>query len=166
MANEKEVERYKLLVIHKQNIIRYGSLFCEWLIEKGNMDGAKTLYLRLLQHDNSKFEEYEWEHLWHDEPKEKFETARKLHWKTNAHHPEFWCGSHNEMSHIYLMEMVADWYSRMKENGEPSFGEWLQKAKKRYKFTEKKWAEIMRYAHLIVELDEEEKRSKRDDDFK
>lgn len=151
-CTKKEVVRFNELITHKQNVIKYGMLFCEWLEEKGEFVDAKLLCRHLFEHDDSKLSGIEWKHLWRDEPDKLFEKAKREHWKNNAHHPEFWAGEHNNMNNCLLMEMVVDWYSRVKENGEPSMQGWLKKAYKRFKFNQKTWTAVVRYSTFLEVL--------------
>lgn len=159
-----EKDRFNAIVIHKQNVIKYGLMFCEWMVSKGDIKKARRFYVQILNHDNSKLLNItEWENLWNGEPENKFENAKKEHYRVNAHHPEFWALGKDYMTDDYIIEMVVDWYARMKENGEPSLDAWLVKAKERYKFSILIWKKIEAYSEMLTEFDRIKRNEERDE---
>ena len=56
------------------------------------------------------------------------------------------------MSELSSMEMVVDWHSRMVEKGDKTMDSWLVEAKKRYRFSDKEWDNILRCVNLLAEL--------------
>lgn len=108
-------EEYKKYIIDHKNRVAH---FADWLKENlpelfENID-VELFDEMILEHDESKFSEEEFEpyaQKWFGDKKKTFEyeEAWKHHWTHNEHHPEFWLGE--DMPYIYILEMICDWGS-------------------------------------------------------
>lgn len=87
------------------------------IIERGLYDEefARQLVIRGRIHDASKFEEFEFNHLWKGDP--KFDEALKIHHSKNRHHPEFHKNGIKDMTDLDLAEFVCDTTARAQEFG-------------------------------------------------
>lgn len=107
-------------------------------------------------HDNSKLRGIEWKYL-HTDVKETneeaFLIAHHQHITSNPHHPEYWPCGINEMSPVYIAEMICDWHSRSSEFG-TDLWEWIKEvAVPKYKVsTSGKTYKIMKeFVDLLLE---------------
>jgi hypothetical protein len=88
------------------------------------------------QHDLSKFDEFEFDHLIREEGNDDFDVALAHHQNNNPHHPEYWNGIHH-MPDEYIAEMVCDCLARSQEFG-TDIKTWFSRiATKRYGYTVK-----------------------------
>ena len=90
----------------------------EWLrencIEIFDKIDEKEFQEQIIDHDNSKFSDEEFEpyaQKWFGDgiKTPAYENAWEHHWKNNPHHPEYWDGK--DMPEIYILEMLCDWLS-------------------------------------------------------
>ena len=121
--NDLYVKRLDSTVRHIQNVQKHAILLADRLIEDGKHELARQLVVNSLQHDLSKLQGIEWDYLM-SEDKDKLKIAIDQHVRTNMHHPEHWGGIEN-MSDIYIAEMVVDWFSRSGELG-TDFQKWIK----------------------------------------
>lgn len=126
------------------------------LIEQGEAELGRMLIANGLIHDNSKLYGTEWQYL-HTEVKEKdekaFAIAFQQHISTNPHHPEYWPGGIEEMSRIFIAEMVCDWRTRAYEFG-TDLREWCKDdACRKYKISHsgKVYKEIKEFMDMLLE---------------
>jgi len=144
------MKRWTSLTRHISNVQKEAELLGRLLIETGKegMDElARDLVSTAMSHDASKFHGIEWEHLWEDEPKNKFNQAIRLHWKKNRHHPEHWHNI-NKMPLVYIAEMVCDWSARCSESGK-DFSEFILGINKRWKVSARTSNEIRFFANKL-----------------
>lgn len=88
-----------------------------------NVDFACQLVRRGRMHDVTKFDGFEWQHLWSWD--EQFPIALRIHRNKNRHHAEY----HDDitkMSDLDVAEMVCDCAARATEFG-TSIREWFNK---------------------------------------
>lgn len=111
--------------------------------------GRKLVQLGRI-HDASKFDNYEFEHLF-DKQDPCFSTAIAIHHSKNPHHPEYWSSIH-EMPDIYLAEMVCDCVARSQEFGDDARTYLFEVASKRFNFTidDKCGQKISEYLNLLL----------------
>jgi hypothetical protein len=132
MNNDQNILKLQCILRHKNNVLDNGILLGTKLLELGEVELGKELIANVYSHDNSKFFEQEWNHLWPDDPKLK--DAVGIHQLNNKHHPEYWNGIKN-MPRLYLAEMMCDIKARSSEFG-TSVLDWLQvTAPKKYDFS-------------------------------
>ena len=125
MINESKAgyleENKKYIEEHKANVKK----FADWLEENlpelfENID-LDLFHEMILEHDDSKFSEEEFEpyaQKWFGDgiKTPEYEEAWKHHWTNNEHHPEFWLGE--DMPYIYILEMLCDWGSFSIKSGD------------------------------------------------
>lgn len=125
-----EDKRLDAVLRHIENVRDDCLLLGERLIQQGKDDGklGRMLIANGLIHDNSKLRGIEWQYL-HPDVKinnpDAFHVAWQSHVSNNPHHPEYWPCGINEMSPVYLAEMVCDWHSRSSEFG-TDLWEWIK----------------------------------------
>ena len=115
-------EEYKKYIEeHKERVKQYADWLKENLPELFNNIDQDAFNEIIQEHDDSKFEEPEFEAYAqkfygkqdiNGKPLEYvpgFDEAWKHHWTHNEHHPEFWLGE--DMPYIYVLEMLCDWGS-------------------------------------------------------
>lgn len=100
-----------------------------------NMEYRKKIDSLIQSHDMSKFspEEFGPYRLhWYPAPGEPadekgYDEAWKLHKSHNPHHYEYWTPDKFKLSRDlpYLMEMICDWISCSRVNGEPHAFDWF-----------------------------------------
>lgn len=119
------------------------------LIKKGEVEMGRKLIANGQIHDNSKFEEIEFNHL--------FTGCKMLsdviahHAKTNPHHPEYW-GNIEDMPEVYIAEMVCDCAARSSEFG-TDLREWFNtKATTKYNIKPKSRSAklIHKYLNMLL----------------
>ena len=124
-GTEDYLARYKQYIIeHKQRVRK----FADWLKDKCpevfNGISLASFDDCIRKHDDSKFEEPEFEayaKFWAEESDSwdlEYDEAVEHHWTVNEHHPEHWFGS--DMPLLYILEMICDWGSFYIEEGELS----------------------------------------------
>lgn len=114
---EKDAKHMQSLIRHISLVREACCLLGQRLIEKGEESTGRALIANGHSHDYSKFSGIEWTHLRVGmENEEPFKLALRQHWSCNPHHPEYW-DSINDMSRVYIAEMVCDWYARSSEFG-------------------------------------------------
>ncbi len=116
-------------LIHRQCVIRSGQYLAKYLIKKNRSVDAIRLIGRCQIHDMSKInnaEEFmslasivdsleDMRDIAHS-PNEEQTEARRIHWKRNSHHPEYY-DTPNDMTDLDLMEMACDCHARSKQFG-------------------------------------------------
>ena len=116
-------------LIHRQCVIRSGQYLAKYLIKKNRSVDAIRLIGRCQVHDMSKInnaEEFmslasivdsleDMRDIAHS-PNEEQTEARRIHWKRNSHHPEYY-DTPNDMTDLDLMEMACDCHARSKQFG-------------------------------------------------
>jgi hypothetical protein len=109
---QEEYRRY--IEEHKARVKQFADWLVENLPELFEGCDVDTFYEVIEEHDESKFEETEFEayaQRFYNNGEEnlEFEEAWKHHYLNNEHHPEHWLGE--DMPYIYILEMLCDWGS-------------------------------------------------------
>lgn len=116
-------------LIHRQCVMRSGKYLAKYLIHCNRSVDAIRLIGRCQIHDMSKMtnaEEFmalasivdtidEMRDIYNEPNQEQLE-AKRVHWKNNSHHPEYY-DSPNDMTDLDLMEMACDLHARSKQFG-------------------------------------------------
>ena len=116
-------------LIHRQCVIRSGNYLASYLIHSNRSVDAIRLIGRCQIHDMSKItnaEEFmalasiidsigDLKDITYEPNQEQLE-AKRIHWKRNSHHPEYY-DSPNDMTDLDLMEMACDCHARSKQFG-------------------------------------------------
>lgn len=145
---------------HLDNLVRHIELAREActlmgrrLIAQGRKDLGRLLIMRGHMHDVSKFTgiEFDFLHVGPDVAAVDLDHAIKQHVRTNSHHPEYHGGIEN-MPHLDVCEMVADWYARAQEFG-TDLRQWVRsEAVDRFKidFDSEQWKWIQECLDLLL----------------
>lgn len=150
-------------VTHKKLVLDNCLLISRYLLSKRRIELATKLMSRGCEHDNSKFEPEEFRRMaqilngrqcFTDanvqlSPEEV--KAIKHHWEGNRHHPEFFDNS-DDMTELDVIEMVCDWFARSIQYGTDFIPFVKERQENRFKFSKKKFAEVMKWCELIVQL--------------
>jgi hypothetical protein len=113
-------ENKKYIEEHKANVKKFADWLKENLPELFDNIDLDLFNEMILEHDDSKFSEEEFEpyaQKWFGDgiKTPEYEEAWKHHWTNNEHHPEFWLGE--DMPYIYILEMICDWGSFSMKSG-------------------------------------------------
>lgn len=152
-------------IYHKKIIMDICLKVSEYLVNRGETNKAIEVLKRACEHDNTKFNDIELEHLISiitDDSNNSFKNAQnklsdrekkaiEVHWKNNRHHPEYF-SSHNNMSEIDIIEMVCDWYARSIQYNTDFIPFIIERQKNRFKFNEEVFKQIMYWCYLVVQL--------------
>lgn len=144
---EKRITKILLHISHVQENTRVMGFA---LLDKGEVELAKSLIANGLVHDQTKLTGPDFDELFQKEDKNMLRLAIHRHNTTNKHHPEYW-GGIDKMPDVYVAEMVCDWKARSSEMG-LDFREWIEvEAPKKYGYAEPMATKIKYYASLITD---------------
>jgi hypothetical protein len=132
LDDEKKLQLLKRHIEHVQDDCEKLS---EYLIENGEIDLARELIKNSMIHDISKFEKFEFDHIF-DRNDPLFNKALEHHYrhKFGTHHPQHFQDGIHEMNRVQIAECVCDWKARSEEFG-TSFIYWIEHtATKRFNF--------------------------------
>lgn len=153
---EETKEKIRGIVRHIRNVEDNCLYLAEKLLDRGEIELARSLVANGMIHDISKFFGIEWENLSSGNPKEdtaklKMKLAIHHHNTTNKSHPEAWPHGIKEMPEVYLCEFICDVKSRSEEFG-TDVRTWITEvATQRYGFTKDDdiYKKIMEYIDLL-----------------
>lgn len=103
---------------------------------------ARELIQRGREHDLSKLDPFEFEHLWSWD--DKFKEALIQHREFNSHHPEHYTQGVSAMTDLDIAEMVADCKARSEEFG-TDIQLWFSNP-----FYKPIWSSIQKYLDLLL----------------
>jgi len=161
---EEELRQFEDTVIHKKYLLDSCFKLAKVFLENGDTVTALKLMYRASVHDISKFETEEFNLLKKissdmscmtnasEKLSELKESAIKVHWKNNSHHPEYWKdhGGVELMDELDIMEMVCDWHSRSCQYGTNLMEFVMVRQTTRFNFPEDMFAKILKYVNLLL----------------
>ena len=107
-------EKAKSIIRHIKRVEDNCNIIAMTLMET-NPAFATNIMKRGRVHDTSKFEEFEFNHLWRES--QFFKQAVLHHHQNNTHHPEHFRNGVYGMSDLDICEMVCDTTARAQEFG-------------------------------------------------
>lgn len=141
------LDKITAVMEHIANVQRNCNKIGFKLIKQGEVEMGRKLIANGQIHDNSKFEEIEFNHLFTG--CKMLKDVVKHHATTNPHHPEYW-GNINEMPEVYIAEMVCDCAARSSEFG-TDLREWFNvKAPAKYNIKPK--SRIDKLIHKYLDM--------------
>ena len=164
---EKDIEKLKSMaedtITHKKLVMDNCYLMFKYLADNDQLSLGVELLKRGTVHDNSKFNNGEFENLAKIlksrecfinaeaqlSPEEK--KAIEAHWKRNKHHPEYYEDS-SEMSELDMIEMVCDWFARSLQYGTKFIPFVRERQRNRFHFEENQFKFILKYCKLMEKL--------------
>ena len=149
-------------LIHKSFVIKSCEILAKYLEKKGATKHAEMLRERAIFHDNSKINNDDELNALSRIINDKSslidasvqlssikQDAIKLHWKHNAHHPEFH-SSIEDMTRLDIMEMCCDWHARSSQYG-TNFLEFVEtRQKDRFHFPDWMYEEVLHYCKILA----------------
>ena len=151
-------------LIHRACIQRSGEYLASFLVKDGRSVDAIRLIGRCQVHDMSKITDAEefmslasivdtlddLKDINHEQSPEQIE-AKKLHWKHNSHHPEYY-DSPNDMTDLDLMEMACDCHSRSKQYNTNLIDYIKAQQDLRFHFDNDHFNKLLYYCTILVKL--------------
>lgn len=151
-------------LMHRACVMRSGMYLARYLIHKNRSVDAIRLIGRCQIHDISKIQNTEefmslasivddieqMSDIEHVPTPEQVE-AKKLHWKNNSHHPEYYESS-NDMSELDLLEMACDCHARSRQYGTDLLKYIDTQQKIRFHFDQDHFRKLKVYCAALVEL--------------
>ena len=151
-------------VVHKKLVLDNCSLMANYFFSTGDTEKAIQILKRGVEHDNSKFNYFEFKKLAsilngrtcftnaNEQLTEVEMEAIKYHWSHNKHHPEYYYDKDEEMDELDIIEMACDWFARSIQYETDFIAFIKERQKNRFKFEEAMFNTVLWYCELILKL--------------
>ena len=165
LSPEKMTHELQDIIIHRECVLRSGTILAEELKKQGKGGYSTALLLRCFEHDMSKLQNLseflslasivhhldEMSDVGH-QLSDYEKMAISEHQKNNKHHPEYY-ENPNDMSRLDIMEQVADCHARGKQFKSDSVSEFFKKnVGTRWAFDEQHQMWIRQYSEILDDL--------------